>query len=275
MILFLLLLCVGAAGWYTFREPKETTGEITLYGNVDIREVNLGFRVAGRVNEMFFEEGDFVKAGTLMGILDKQPYLDELKQNEAALESIRASLANATLLYNRRSELVRDGSVSQEDFDNALSTKMVQEANFKNAEAAVSISRANLFFTEVYAPSDGIVLTRIREPGTVVKASDPIYTLSIISPVWVRAFIPEPLLGVVFPGMEARIYTDTQISKGQNQVYTGRVGFISPVAEFTPKTVETTMLRSDLVYRLRIYADNPDMSLRQGMPVTVRIKLPK
>jgi HlyD family secretion protein len=69
--------------------------------------------------------------------------------------------------------------------------------------------------------------------------------------------------------MEAEVYTDTYRGK----VYKGKVGFISPVAEFTPKTVETTELRTDLVYRVRIYVDNPDQGLRQGMPVTVELPL--
>lgn len=265
--LLLVLIAVAIAGWYYYNLEHHKNDDIVIFGNVDIRQVDLGFRVAGRVNEMFFEEGDFVKANSLVGTLDKQPYVDETRQNQALLESTRASLANAITILNRRSELIDDGSISQEDFDNAQTTKMVQEANLKNAEAALAVSKTNLEFTEVYAPTDGIILTRIREPGSVVKASDPIYTLSIISPVWVRAFIPEPLLGVVYPGMLADIRTDTEGGK----VYTGHVGFISPVAEFTPKTVETTQLRTDLVYRLRIYADNPDMGLRQGMPVTVKL----
>ena len=66
-----------------------------------------------------------------------------------------------------------------------------------------------------------------------------------------------------------RIYTDLK----NGPAYTGKIGFISPIAEFTPKTVQTAELRTDLVYRLRIYADNPDYSLKQGMPVTVKIPL--
>ena len=119
---------------------------------------------------------------------------------------------------------------------------------------------------KAYAPNDGIILT-IREPGSVVREADAVYTLSLISPIWIRAFIAEPDLGIVFPGMEAEIYTDTK----KGTPYKGHVGFISPVAEFTPKTVETTQLRTDLVYRLRIIAENPDQGLRQGMPVTVKL----
>jgi HlyD family secretion protein len=174
------------------------------------------------------------------------------------------------LLWKRRLELFETGAVSQEDIDQAVSSKNVSLANLREAEAALGVAKTNLRETEIFCPSDGIILTRIREPGTVVKEADPIYTLSLLSPVWVRAYVSEPNLGKIYPNMPAEIYTDTHGGK----VYHGHIGFISPVAEFTPKTVETTQLRTDLVYRLRIIADNPDQGLRQGMPVTVKLLNP-
>ncbi|MBI3900838.1 MAG: efflux RND transporter periplasmic adaptor subunit [Chlamydiia bacterium] len=242
---------------------------VTLYGNVDVRQVDLGFRVDGKVAGMPFEEGDFVSQGTLLAWLDVEPYADQVLQAEANLQAIRFSLQNADEIFQRREELIESGGVSQEDYDNSRTTKEVFSENLKAAIAALGIANTNLEDTKLYAPTDGTILTRIREPGAVVLESDPVYTLSIISPVWVRAYIPEPLFGVVQLGMEADIYTDTKGGK----VYKGKLGFISPVAEFTPKTVETTELRTDLVYRIRIYADNPDWGLKQGMPVTVRLKV--
>ena len=160
------------------------------------------------------------------------------------------------------------GGVSKEDLDNAETNRDQLQANLYAADATLSAARDNLNYTKVFAPTNGTILTRIREPGTVVKASDPVYTLSVESPVWIRAYVNEQNLGRVFFGMTAQIRTDTK----EAPVYTGKVGFISPVSEFTPKTVETTDLRTDLVYRLRIYVDDPDQYLKQGMPVTVRLK---
>jgi HlyD family secretion protein len=268
IFILLILLALAAAYYFLYWQKKNESNTITLFGNVDVRQVNLGFRVSGLLTEIYFEEGDFVPAGSLVGILDKQPYLDEAKREKANVESIRASLKNADILLKRRTELIGDGSVSQEDLDNARSNQLVLQANLSSAEAALNVAIQNLSFTESYNLTDGIILSRIREPGSVVEPGNPIYSVSIISPVWIRAFVPEPYLGIVYPGMPAEIHTDT---KG-GPVYKGHVGFISPVAEFTPKTVETTQLRTDLVYRLRIYADNPDKGLRQGMPVTVILK---
>lgn len=246
---------------------KEQSRSIVLYGNVDVRQVDIGFRVYGKVNSMPFEEGDFVPKGAFMASIEEQPYADQELKAEAALESARLTLENAKQIFLRRQELVGDGGVSQEDYDNALTALGVAEQQVKEATAALGVAKTDLRNTKAICPADGTILTRVREPGTVVLQGEPVYTLSLISPVWVRAYVPEPLLGVIYPGMPAEVFTDTKGGK----VYKGKIGFISPVAEFTPKTVESTELRTDLVYRIRIYADNPDWGLKQGMPVTVRL----
>ena len=272
-LFIIFILIIGAASYFAYFEYYHIKNHkaIILYGNVDVRQVDLGFRVPGRVNHLFFEEGDLVPVGSRIALLDDQPYVDQINQAVANVESVKASLSNAERILKRRYELIVDGSVSQEDLDTALANKEIQVASLKQAEAALAVARCNLEFTEIFAPTEGTILTRIREPGSVINPGEPVYTLSVLSPVWIRAFVSEPDLGLIYPGMTAEIFTDT--AGGSN--YTGKIGFISPVAEFTPKKVETTQLRTDLVYRLRIYADNPDRGLRQGMPVTVKLHLQK
>ncbi len=269
--LFTILLVIIITLINLILREKKNPNELTLYGNVDVRQVDIGFRVPGQVTDLMFEEGDHVAQGKLMTTLDQTPYDSQLKEAIANLKAVEVNLENAEVLVRRREELIRVGGVSQEDLDNARTNRNQLIANLVQAESAVQIAEDNLKYTEAFAPTDGIILTRIREPGTVVNPGDPVYTLSVTSPVWIRAFVDEPHLGQVYYGMPAEIYTDIE----NGNVYTGTVGFISPVAEFTPKTVETTQLRTDLVYRLRIYADNPDRSLVQGMPVTVKLKLKK
>lgn len=266
-----LILLIGVTiGLYYYLRPRKEKGVIVLFGNVDVRQVDMGFRVSSRVIEMPFEEGDEVKPGDLVSRVDPQPYFDQVAQAKANLDSVRQTLIYAEEVYQRRHKLfgLKDGSISREDYEQSLSNRNAQVANLAAAEAALEAAEVNLRETEIFAPTEGWILTRVREPGTVVNVGEPVYTLSVASPVWIRAFISEPDLGLVYPGMPAEVYTDT---KG-GPVYRATVGFISPVAEFTPKTVETTQLRTDLVYRLRIYADNPDRALRQGMPVTVKLR---
>lgn len=272
-LIFLFLVGLIAGSFWMFRsifEPKPQNPNILiLYGNVDVRQVDLGFRANGRIQAMPFDEGDFIPQGTRMAWLDKQPYADQVRQAAAHVASIQTSLDNANRLLERRQRLAGTGAISQEDYEDSISSRDVFQANLKEAQAALGVAITNLQDTELYAPSDGSILTRIREPGAIVKEADPIYTLSLTSPIWVRAYVAEPYLGDIYFGMPAEVFTDT---KG-GRVYHGHIGFISPVAEFTPKTVETTQLRTDLVYRLRIIADNPDRGLLQGMPVTVRLHI--
>lgn len=242
--------------------------DLTLYGNVDVRLVDIGFRVAGKVNQLLVEEGDVVKAGQLLALLDQTPYNAQVEEAEANVNAIAVNLKNAEILYRRRQELIGIGGVSQEDLDNMRANFEQLTANLQQAEAALQVRKDNLAYTEAVAPVDGVILTRIREPGTVVNASEAVCTVSVTSPVWIRAFVEEPDLGKIYYGMPADIYTDTEGAP----VYKGTIGFISPVAEFTPKTVQTTTLRTDLVYRLRVYAENPDWRLKQGMPVTVKLR---
>lgn len=269
--IFFLIFCTivfSIAAYFLLRKEQVKT-EIVLYGNVDVRLVDIGFRVQGRVDRLFFEEGDCVEKGQLLATLDKTPYDAQINQAAANVEAVYANLKNAEILLKRRKDLLGVGGVSQEDLDNAQANRDQLYANWLQAQAALDVQKDTMSYTEVFAPADGVILTRIREPGTVVNPTDPVYTLSVASPVWIRAFAEERDLGDIEYGMPVEIYTDTPGSP----VYVGQVGFISPVAEFTPKTVQTLELRTDLVYRLRIYAENPDWRLKQGMPVTVKLKL--
>jgi len=251
-----------------FYQDESKNGTITLYGNVDVREVDIGFRVSGLLQSLFFEEGDKVFKGDKVAELAKDPYDSEVEKAKADARAVLVEWENAKILLARRRALEPIGGVSQEDLDDAAARCRQLEAGFISSRANLKVMEDNLSYTEVFAPTDSIVLTRIKEPGSTVKVSDPVYTLSVLSPVWIRAYVNEPQLGLVTFGMEAEVLTDTKEGKS----YLAKVGFISPVAEFTPKTVQTTELRTDLVYRIRLYVENPDSLLKQGMPVTVKLK---
>ena len=105
------------------------------------------------------------------------------------------------------------------------------------------------------------------ELGAIVQAGQTVYTLTLDDPVWIRAYVAQPRLGRIKPGMPVKVAIDSM----PGRQYDGTVGFISPQAEFTPKTVQTEQVRDDLVYRIRVIASDPDNVFRQGMPVTVLI----
>lgn len=261
-----LIICVLISYFYFYKEMKKDDGKLLLYGNVDIRQVDLGFRVYGRVVTLNYEEGDTVYPGDLLAILDNVPYLEEVEKSKAEVCSIKAQLLNAEIQFQRR-EIVSEDAISKEDFDTSFFKMESLKAALAGSIAQLASKETSLKDTQLLCPSIGSILTRIKEPGSIVNIGDPVYTLSITSPVWVRAYISEPDLGKIYPGMPAVIFSDTKTLP----TYHGKIGFISPIAEFTPKTVETPDLRTDLVYRLRIYIDDPDINLRQGMPVTVKL----
>ena len=124
--------------------------------------------------------------------------------------------------------------------------------------------------TDLRSPADGVILTRASEPGAILASGTTVFTLTLTQHVWIRAYVSEDEMGRAHPGDPVLIFTDSR----RDQPYHGNVGFVSPTAEFTPKTVETTDLRTDLVYRLRIIVNDPDAALRQGMPVTLRFQPP-
>ena len=113
-------------------------------------------------------------------------------------------------------------------------------------------------------------MTRAVEAGAIVQAGTTVMSLSLIRPVWVRLYVHEPQLGLIKPGQKVHVFTDSR----PGAPYEGQIGFISSRAEFTPKNVETSELRTQLVYRLRVVIHEPDEGLRQGMPVTARIEKP-
>jgi HlyD family secretion protein len=310
-------VALAAAAWFALRGAGAAGDGTRIYGNVDIRDVNLGFRVGGRVLRMLVDEGDVVKPGELLAELDPAPSereVAEARANVAALaarlsllragyrpEDVaqaaaqvserEATLANAQTLLARELQLADTGASTRERLEQAQASRDEAQArlrasrealaesrsgyrkeeiaeaagNLERAKATLAQAQLRLDDTRLLAPSAGIVLTRAVEPGAMVGTSSMVISLSLVQPVWVRAYVKETHLAAAKPGTIVQVRADSLPGK----VFRGQVGFLSPVAEFTPKNVETPDLRTDLVYRVRVVVEDPQAQLRQGMPVTV------
>jgi len=266
LIIIIVMAITGAGyGFFKYKKMRSAHNQITLYGNVDIRDVLLGFRIAGRIAVMHHNEGDRVHKGGLLATLEKEPYEKELALRAAELAEAKALLINTGKNYERYRKLVKMATISQSDHDSALAERNMAQAKLDAANANLELAQIHLRDAEIYAPNDGVILTRILEPGSIVAAGSSVYTLALDRPIWIRTFIDEPDLGKIHPGQKVVVRTDS------GKTYIGQIGFISPQAEFTPKNVETVELRTSLVYRLRIIINNPDDGLRQGMPVTCKL----
>lgn len=319
VVLLILIAAASTAAYRYWHKAESDTGTLTLYGNVDMREVQLAFMVQERIARLDVNEGEHVRRGQRLGQLETTRFESAVQELEARLEQARqkldeletgsrpqeirkakadvaaakASLLDAEQRYRRTEELVRKKVSPQQSLDDARSQLDVAKAKLKAAQEALSLvlegprketiaaarasvaqieaslkrARKDLEDTQLLAPADGIIRSRILEPGDIATPSRPVFTLAKLEPVWIRTYVPETWLDKVVPGMPAQISTD---SAGDTR-FKGWVGYISPSAEFTPKNVETPALRTRLVYQVWIYACNPDKRLRLGMPVTVEL----
>jgi len=313
VVVALVLAAVLAWRWWAGHNGDR----LVLYGNVDIRQVDLSFRVSGRIAEVLVDEGDSVVPGQPLARLDDDLLTQQRDQAAAELEGQKAALArlergyrveeiaqaraavsgaaalaeNAVINLRRVAAMRASNAISQKELDNARAQSreaaaklrsnqdqlnmllsgyreedvMAQKAAVDAAAAALNHARIQLRDAVLRAPQKGIVLTRAREAGAIVQAGQTVYTLTLTDPLWLRAYVDEPDLGRVKPGMPVKIFVDAAPGKS----FSGTVGFISPTAEFTPKTVETREVRTALVYRLRVQAQDPENVMRQGMPVTI------
>src|SRR5512143_544730 len=155
--------------------------------------------------------------------------------------------------------LLREGP-RQEDIERA-------RADYQASQVAVASARQQLDYTQLLSPTDGVVSVRLAEVGEVVAPGQAVLRIAELARPWVRAYLNTFDLPKVKLGQTATVRADGLPC----QVFPGQLSFISPKAEFTPKTVETHALRVDLVYRIKVDVPNPNGLLKLGMPVDVTL----
>ena len=274
LLLIIVILAVIICFFAFKKENKENDTELMLYGNIEIRQIDLSFQVPGLVSKLLKEEGDAVKKGELIAVMDESDYDANFKRATAEVDRTLAVQKDATDKYNRYAPLGVDDTVSKQEVESLYNAQNKANADYKAAVANKDYLSNQLKYTKLYAPEDGTIMVRVVEPGSNVQKGQPVYTMAKTNPVWVRAYINEKELGNIKYGQKVNVYTDTvNPQTGEKREYKGQIGYISPVAEFTPKTVQSTDIRTDLVYRIRVYIDDIDEFLRQGMPVTIKVDL--
>jgi HlyD family secretion protein len=238
--------------------------------NVRVRESNLALTTAGsRPQEIKAAEQSVADA-------------------TAEVEQRKLDLERAERLFSRDAVAAQDRDRAQTAFKRAQAQYQtaqqhlsevregsrpeeiaIAHANVKAARENLGLSRINLEYTTLRAPSAGVIAVRQAELGEVVSPGTPVVTLTDLDHVWLRAYVAETDLGRVHYGQEAVIRTDTYPGKS----YRGRISFIADKAEFTPKSVQTFKERVTLVYRIKIDVDNPNHELKPGMPADATIAL--
>lgn len=316
-ILAVLAALIGGGVWWRLARNPDNTGPLVLQGNVEVRQVNLGFKVAGRIKSLDVDEGTTVRGGQRLASLDRIYFQDSLDQTRAQRDQVaanlakmeagnrpeeiaqaeaqvaerEAALANARIAFERAESLLKTSAGTRKAYDDAQagfrqadamlnSAKQalllmkagyrkedidVARAQLAASKASVEMSERALADADLVAPNPGVVLSRVREAGAIVNAGETVLVLSLVTPVWVRTYVSELDLSRIRPDMKVTLKSDAPGIKPLE----GRIGFISPTAEFTPKTVETRELRTSLVYRVRVVAEDRDGLLRQGQPLTI------
>ncbi len=294
---------------------------LTLYGNIDLREIQLAFDEPARIVGMEVQAGDPVRKGQIVAHLDARRYVAQLARAKATLAASQAILkrllagtrpqqivrlralvaaASANLAlrdstYLRINNLLHQHAASKQSRDQARSTLQAARAQLRADRAGLDLARAGprretitaararvavaqaeldlaaqaLHDTALKAPAKGVIRNRILEPGDMASPNQSVYSLALTDPLWVRAYVDEPDLGRIRPGLSATIRSDSF----PDRRFRGWIGYISPSAEFTPKSVQTRQVRTELVYQVRIYVCNPQGRLRLGMPVSVTVAL--
>ncbi len=261
IIVFLLAVVAAAAGatwWWNHREAP--SNQLVLYGNIDIRQVELPFNDSERIAAVLVQEGDRVRQGQVLARLDTgrlEPQVaqaqaqvatqrqvverlhngsrpEEIAQARANVESAMADAANARRQYDRVKRLFDQShgqAVSQQDVDNAKAATEMADAKLTANQKALELSVAGprkeeiaenearlraqeaqfayvcrqLADAQLKAPTDAIVRTRLMEPGEMASPQKPVFSLAIVDPKWVRAYVSEVGLGKVHPGACRRL----------------------------------------------------------------------
>ena len=322
IVLAAFVIGIGVGRWWG--NSKKEPNELILYGNVDLRQVELAFNDSERIAEVLVQEGDRVTRGQILARLEtgrlkpqeaeaeaemqvqnavvqklhhgSRP--EEIAQAKANVASSKADLVNAKLQWDRLtalSGLTTGRAISQQDLDGAKATlDMAQarlevaqkglelttigpriediaqgEAQLRANQAQLDLLRRKLADADLVSPCDAVVRSRLLEPGEMVSPQRAVFDLAITDPKWIRAYVSEIDLGKVHPSMKASVSADSF----PGRTFPAWVGFISSVAEFTPKAVQTEELRSSLVYEIRVFVQDPQDEMRLGTPATVTLEL--
>jgi HlyD family secretion protein len=321
VILFLLAAAVGG-GYYYYRHAHAVpaSGSLLLSGNVEAHESVVSFRTQGRIVALPVQEGSAVKAGELLSRLDDDDYRQQVRVDEATLqtrtrelnlaeagsrtqdiraaeqsvvdakadlEMKRADLDRYSALYKRDAISAQTRDQAQTAFDRARAVFeraqqnlseiregtrkeqiAVSRATLQAARQNLELTKVRLDYTVLNSPVTGVITVRQAELGEYVVPGTPVVSIADLDHLWVRAYVPETDLGRVRWGQQVSVKTDTFPGKS----YKGTVSFVSPEAEFTPKTVQTNKERVALVYRIKVDVENPDHELKPGMPADVTIE---
>lgn len=280
--------------------------EISASGTIETTEVTVGAKVGGQILKLCVDEGAQVKPGDTLCIIDRSDLEIQLAQalagadattaqyklalhgaREEDIAQAEATLKNAEDDLHRTENLIKEGSISAKQLDDARTRSIVAQQTFDKlkrglrpeeidaarahrdqAVAAVNAIRKRINDAVVIAPSSGVITQKSVEEGEIALPNASLFRLSQLDKVHLVIYVTEEELARVKLGQDANISIDGESKK----LYPGKVIYISSVAEFTPKNVQTKEDRTKLVFGVKIEIPNPEQVLKPGMPADAIIK---
>lgn len=246
IVLVVLLLAGGGVWWWWTSQAVEADQTLRASGTAESREFQVSPALTGRIDEVKVAEGDTVKTGDELVLLDRRALELQRQQAEQGVKAAKAAVTNA-----------------EDDSDATKADIAAAKARQAQAEAAVELAELQLSFATVTSPRDGQVVSLVADPGQNAAPGRALLTLTDPSEVFVRVFVPEPRIGEVTVGQRVSIASPNLAAE-----VAGTVSFVAAEAEFTPNTVQTEDQRTTLVFEVRIRVEDPD-TLRAGMPADV------
>jgi HlyD family secretion protein len=258
---------------------EKNKGEISASGTIEITEVEVSSKLAGRIEKLLVDEGDSVLKDQVLIELESKELQAQLKQVEAAyqvslaqLAQSKSNLENLKTNLERTRQLFKAGSATQQQFDDQETKYQMAKDQLSSAthlteqnKASIELIQVNLGNSVIKSPINGLVLSKNTEIGEVVMPGSSLLTLGDLYHPWVKIYIKETDLGKVKLGQSAQVKIDTYPDK----VFEGKITYISSEAEFTPKNIQTKEERVKLVFGIKVSLDNPLQILKPGMPADV------
>ena len=259
----------------TVAQPVQrvVTDSLEITGNTQaVYTVQLVARVAGYLEKVLFRDGQIVKKGQPLFLIQQNTYQDNLRQAEASILQYRAQLAYAESQFDRYSGLIQDKAASQSDVDNWRYQRDLAQANLRSAEAQRDLAKLNLDYTDVRAPFDGRMDRRLKDPGNLVGAGentvlaqinqiDPLYVYFNISDIDV-AHLLKATRGIPGPNTAQKWPVFAGLPNEEGYLHRGYLDF----AAISLTTTSGTLL-------MRGIFPNPDGRILPGLYARVRVPL--
>lgn len=256
IIVFLSLL-VASCG-----KNSGNSERIEASGTIEATAVNVSAKVGGQIESMKGREGDRVKSGDTLAVIDHATLVLQLRQAQAGWELARIQYESDSRDDKRTADLLQKGSITQKLRDDANTKFKVSKTKMEQARVTTELISKSISDCYMTAPVRGVITNTNFEPGETIGPGSVLHTISKLDTVEITVYVSEKELGYVKLGQLAEIRTDSYNNKG----FPGKVVYISSAAEFTPKNIQTKQDRVKQVFGVKIELPNPDQDLKPGMP---------